>query len=430
MNVKHAGRSFLKFVVVVAAIILAGLPKIGGADRISELRSSIDKKNTQIAALELEINKLIKDIEEAAKESQSLQREIRELDLTRRKLLVDIQVTEGKITATDLEIKKLKIEIGDTSRDINHSVDAINKSLRKINEYESQSLIEMLLAYDSLGAFFDILSTLEQYQESIIENLQSLEEFKKTLESQKTQTESHQTKLEGLRRELRDRKKLVEDNQNEKERLLRATKNRESNYKKIADEKRGLREIFERELFEFESELRIEIDARKLPGARPGVLAWPLDSITVTQYFGETNFSRSMPSVYRGQGHNGVDLRALIGTPVKTAEGGSIRSVGNTDLSCPGISYGRWILIDHGNGLSTLYAHLSLISVGVNERVKRGQVIGYSGNSGFTTGPHLHFTVFATEGIQIITRQSRVCGRAYTMPVADFRAYLNPLAYL
>jgi murein DD-endopeptidase MepM/ murein hydrolase activator NlpD len=108
-----------------------------------------------------------------------------------------------------------------------------------------------------------------------------------------------------------------------------------------------------------------------------------------------------------------------------------VLGTGNTDVTCPNASYGKWVFIKHGNGLSTLYAHLSVISVSKGESVSTSEVIGYSGSTGYATGPHLHFGVYATSGSEITSFASKSCaGRTYTMPVADVSAYLNPLSYL
>ena|SRR5258708_5451936 len=133
---------------------------------------------------------------------------------------------------------------------------------------------------------------------------------------------------------------------------------------------------------------------------------------------------------YNGLGHNGIDLRATIGTPVKSAGDGVVMGTGNTDLVCRGASYGKWVMIKHNNGLSTLYGHLSLIKVGAGDTVTTGQTIAYSGQTGYATGPHLHFTVLASDAARIVQYPSKVCKGVYTLPVADTRAYLNPLLYL
>jgi murein DD-endopeptidase MepM/ murein hydrolase activator NlpD len=153
--------------------------------------------------------------------------------------------------------------------------------------------------------------------------------------------------------------------------------------------------------------------------------------VRITQYFGNTPFSTANPQIYNGHGHSGVDLAASPGTPIKAARGGTILGTGNTDVTCPGASYGKWVFIKHDDGLSTLYAHLSTFAVSKGQTVTRGQVIGYSGTTGYATGPHLHFAVFASSGSEIASFASKSCaGKTYTMPVGDLSAYLNPLSYL
>ena len=167
-----------------------------------------------------------------------------------------------------------------------------------------------------------------------------------------------------------------------------------------------------------------------MPSTGSGVLAWPVDSVKITQFFGKTSFSTQNPQVYNGKGHNGIDLRASVGTPIKAALAGTVEGVGDTDTVCPRASYGKWVLIRHANGLSTLYAHLSLIRVGPGQSVSTREIVGYGGNTGYSTGPHLHFTVYATQGVKITALKSRACRGTYTIPVADLKAYLNPLSYL
>jgi murein DD-endopeptidase MepM/ murein hydrolase activator NlpD len=99
------------------------------------------------------------------------------------------------------------------------------------------------------------------------------------------------------------------------------------------------------------------------------------------------------------------------------------------------------VLVKHNNGLSTLYAHLSVTSVAQGQSVETGDVIGLSGNTGYSTGPHLHYAVYLSEGVQVrdIGQWYRENGRSPTtacargnavIPVAPLEAYLNPLDYL
>jgi murein DD-endopeptidase MepM/ murein hydrolase activator NlpD len=112
---------------------------------------------------------------------------------------------------------------------------------------------------------------------------------------------------------------------------------------------------------------------------------------------------------------------------------GRVIGVGNSDLACSGVSYGKWILIKHNNGLSTLYAHLSSFDVSQGDSVASGQKIASSGNTGYSTGPHLHFTVYASDAVRVSgpgEYKSKVCGTDLLIPVAPRNGYLNPLTYL
>jgi len=108
---------------------------------------------------------------------------------------------------------------------------------------------------------------------------------------------------------------------------------------------------------------------------------------------------------------------------------GVVVGIGNTDLYPGCYSFGKWIMVRHENGLSTVYGHLSVISVSVGEQVETGSVIGYSGNTGHTTGPHLHITLYATQGVHIEKYVSSRGCKEVTIPLADIKAYLDPLAY-
>ena len=112
-------------------------------------------------------------------------------------------------------------------------------------------------------------------------------------------------------------------------------------------------------------------------GGGNGTLAWPLSSNKITSPYGT-----------RSRGfHSGIDLAAKTGTSVYAVAGGTV------ELASWYYGYGNCIVINHGNGVKTRYAHLSAYKVSVGATVSRGQLIALSGNTGNSTGPHLHFEV-------------------------------------
>lgn len=128
------------------------------------------------------------------------------------------------------------------------------------------------------------------------------------------------------------------------------------------------------------------------PGAVPagtGIFQWPLpDAYSITSGFGE----REDPTNGEDSFHTGTDIAAPLGTPILAAADGTVTIANATDSW--GGSYGYYIKIDHGNGFETLYAHCSAICVTSGQAVQQGEVIGYVGSTGNSTGNHLHFEVF------------------------------------
>lgn len=400
------------------------------ADIKSELEQKINERNQAIKALEIEIASVKNEIDKTSAQAKSLQSYIKTLDLTISKLSKDSKVTENQIIATTYKIEELKIAITDKTKLITENRQAIATLLRAIRKNDDTHLETALLGESTLSSFWNTLETSSTVAHSIKLKTEEIAEAKNQLERSRKNQENAKLDLEQYKKDLIARQSIISANKKDKAVVLQQTKNKESEYKTLLDKKETLKEAFENELTQYESELKLAIDASKLPSVGSGVLAWPLDAVKVTQYFGNTPFATKNPQIYSNRGHNGIDFRATTGTKIKASLTGIVAGTGNTD-NFPGCySYGKWILITHDNGLSTLYAHLSYIGVNQGDKVSTGQVIGYSGNTGYSTGPHLHFGVYATQGVQIITySKSKNCHNA-VIPIADPKAYLNPLSYL
>lgn len=409
------------------AFAIASITSVEAAP-VDELRAKISTKNAEIARIEAEIKKYESEIATTQKEARTLANAIDELRIAQRKIEAEINVTNKKIEQTNFTIDELELEIGSKEKSIELHYQSMAEGMRELSLMGNQTILEVLLSHDELGDAWNEMQTIREVESGISQNLAVLKDEKLSLEENRSQLVSQHKQLLNLNQELGTRKQVATTNKKNQESLLAQTKSKESNYKTLLAERQALKKQFETELRDFESQLQIQINPGSYPPAGKGVLSWPLDSVYVTQRFGVTADSGRL---YASGSHNGVDFRAAPGTNVKSAADGVVKGVGNTDLTCPNASYGNWVLIEHPNGLSTLYGHLSAVRVSPGERVARGQSIAYSGNTGYSTAPHLHMTVYASEGVRITQLPSKACsGAVYTVPLAPPPGYLDPLVYL
>lgn len=392
------------------------------------LNSKISDISKQIEALDREISQYQNQITATSAEARTLANLIKELNLTRSKLLKEEQQTEKKIKLTNNTISDLEENIGEKSQAIHTTQTVLKKSLYQLYQNDQTSIIELMLMNKGLKDmsrdYQDRLALSKQINSFIDTTI----EVKKSLEETKDKKEIEHQNLSSLKNKLIQEKKAVDIVKTEKDKVLKETKNKEEEYKKILEQRKKARDEFEKEFRDYESKLKFLLNPKLLPSAGSGVLSWPLEKVFITQLFGKTSASGRL---YASGSHSGVDFRASVGTPVYAMASGTVLGTGDTDVFCKGASFGKWIFIQYDNGLSSTFGHLSVISSQKNQEVKTGDLVGYSGNTGHSTGPHLHVTVYASQGAQITEFPSKSCpGANFVMPVAPINAYLDPMLYL
>ena len=399
-----------------------------------DLQSKIDQRTADIQALQKEIQGYQKQLDDIGSQASSLSSTIKSLDLTQKKLAADIKVTENKIASKNLEIQELTGQISDKESTISDDQRIIKYTFNSLGQLGDQTVPELVLGSQSLGDAWNSLDQIGSIQKNLFSSIASLKNTKTKLEGNRTTSQKAKNDLIALNNQIKDQRTVVLSTTAEKNALLAQTKQSESQYKKIVADRQAQADAIQQEIDSYESQLHLGVNISNIPHTGSGVLSWPLENPIVTQYFGNTAFSAKNPQIYNGKGHNGVDFRASIGTPIKAALSGTVIGVSNTSAIPGCYSYGKWIMIKHPNGLSTLYAHLSLQSVQVGDFVGTGEVIGYSGNTGNVTGPHLHFGVYASDGVRITSIIRSAFPNSHcigaVIPFADWNAYLNPLSYL
>jgi murein DD-endopeptidase MepM/ murein hydrolase activator NlpD len=409
-----------KFVFIFLFLLLAFSPfYFLYAQSASDLRDKISQRDADIAKLEKEIATYQSELTDLGQQKSSLAGAIKELDLTKKKLNTDIAVTQNKIEKTNLTIQSLSNDIGNKAESISNNTDSIILGIKKTNEFEQTNIIETILSEKGLTEAWNDIDNIVSVRESVREKVKELKQVKGELEDTRQETIDAKNQLVTLKSKLSDQQKIVVQNTNEKNKLLAQTKNNEANYQTLLQDRIIQKEKFEKELEDFEAQLQFVLDPSKLPNK--GVLSWPLDKIFVTSPYG-----------HRWQRfHYGTDFRASVGTPVKAMAEGIVLGAGDTDICCPGASFGKWILIEYNNGLSSVYGHLSLISVTKGQKIKRGAVVGYSGNTGSSTGPHLHVGLAVSSGAKVDSFESKSYpGKTLVQPIVAKKAYLDPMYYL
>lgn len=402
---------------------------------VDDLKANVDDLSTKIQSLDKEIAEFNKKINQTQGEAKTLKQALSSLELRRSVLLKEIDRTRLKISETSNNIHKTEDKIDETQEKIRKDHKSLEEVLRtiKIKEQSSPPFLGILAKNGSLSNMLNEIKQNTDLSNSINIRVRELHETKEDLSETKVVYEEHKKSLLNLNANLSDQKQLVEQTANDKNKLLAETKNKEKTYQQLLAERKKKKDQLEAELSDVEAKLKVAVDASKLPTAGKGVLKYPVDNVIVTQSFGTTPFASKNPQVYNGSGHNGIDFGVRVGTPIYSAQSGVVLGTGNTDTACSGVSYGKWVLIKHNNGLTTLYAHLSVTSVTAGQSVGVRQKIGLSGNTGYSTGPHLHFTVYASDSVHISgpnEYKSKVCGTNMIMPLAPRPGYLNPLSYL
>ncbi len=421
-------------ILLVSVLFSVSLPISQAATEAEALQTEINERNARLKEIEREIAGYQSDLKKVGGEKNTLQKAISSLELERKKVQSDIKYTQNKIGATDLEINKLEIEIDDTEASITLNQHAISETIQALHETDDQSFIEVLLEYDNVSEFWGRIDELEQMRLVMREKLADLSAEKELLGSQHTSKTHKREELLGLKEEYSDQNEVLVGNTAEKSKLLSATKNKEVEYQKLLKAKKTEYEVVLKEMRDFESKLQFILDPNTIPARGTQVFNWPVSNVIITQLFGGTEFAKQNASVYGGRAyHPGVDFGVPTGSKIMAPLAGTVRATGNTDAVPGCYSWGKWTLIDHANGLSTLYAHQSVISVVPGQQVATGEVIGYSGNTGYSTGPHLHFTVYAKAGVSVRKfneiKAVTSCGAA-TTPVAASDAYIDPMVYL
>jgi murein DD-endopeptidase MepM/ murein hydrolase activator NlpD len=452
-------RTFPKALLLFAfsLFIAAALaPSATLADDKDDIRSQIETINDQKAALDAEIAQYQKQLDALGAQHQTLQSTITSLSTSQAQLLAKIKSTQKSIDAANLQLADLGSQIQTTEGAIALEKKAVAASLRDMADADDVPLVATIFSSDSLASAWAAVDADGVIATALQDHTNSLSAAKDQLTGEQKNVSEKHDELSNLGSNLTTQNKQLTVTKTEKQTLLAETQSQESQYQSLIAQKKAQQAVFEKTLADLQAQLA-PVSSGSIPAAGSGILNWPVsvafmqgcagkasalgNSYCVTQYFGNTQFAAAHAAVYNGMGHDGIDIGMPVGTPVLAAMGGTAIGTGNTDVRSPSgqmcYSFGKWVMVQHPNGLSTLYAHLSSIEVTKGQGVGTGSELGLSGMTGYATGPHLHFGVYASAGVQIMdlgkwrgSGGTPCTDAGAVLPVAPNNAYLNPMSYL
>lgn len=377
------------------------------------------------AASQAEINALKEKLKESAEEKKQLQKKLEGINRDKATIKNQIEALDQQIANTEKEIDlqnqlieeldgmiaQKEIELEEAQKEEETQYEKFKTRVRVMYEQGDTSYLEVLLASDSVSDFlsrYEIVSQIAKYDKGLFEKLKAAKEAvaQKKAELEASQAEAEEAKA-GLEATKRDLDAQLDNRSAAMRDLENASDEVKASYQEIEEEEEDINAEIDRmakELAEQERRRQEEEAARRAAQAQQnqnnqsgqsnqsvtpvqtsGGYTYPLPSgyRRVTSRFG----NRKHPITGKYKLHTGVDISAPNGTTIMAAKPGTVIIAGRST------AYGNYVVINHGSGLTTLYAHMSRLGTTKGATVNAGDTIGYVGSTGYSTGNHLHFEV-------------------------------------
>lgn len=395
----------------VAIVMMFSVTSFVYGESITNLSTKSEEK--ELEKINKQIDAYQKILELKEKQGNNLEGQINGLQSQTESLSSQINLNQEELNNLTQEIDRLQSRIDEKGILINQQKKILSELLRTYYQDFSHSITPAILTQEETINYLNNANWNTDVSQKVSELLDSVQGLRDSLAvEQKSLDEKKQT-VNDLQEQLNARNEYLQSSQASKERLLGQVNAEQEKYEDQIDDLEKQKEALEQEISDIESGKINQLVG--LPKGN-GQLAYPLKDFRLTQGYGKTGFSGN----YTSGMHNGFDLAAPKGTTIMAAADGKV--VGTGDLGV--FAYGKWVTINHDNGLVTLYAHMSKISVSPGKAVKKGDKIGEVGSTGFSTGSHVHFTVYAAKSYEIVKFNS---AKGKKGPVG---ASVNPGKYL
>jgi len=391
---------FLALIMLVTLVLTAiPVPKVSAEKSATQIKGEIDKLEAEKAELDKEIAGLQAQIDANMSEMEKI---IAEKAVTDQ----EIALLHDKMNNINEQIAVYSSMIAEKQKELDASIASLEllkeeykERIRAMEENGSLSYWEVIFQANDFADLLDRMNMIEEIDRADRERLEEIRVAAETVETAKKELEVKKVEMEQTRTELEETNKVLEVRQKESEAQLQTLLDKGLEYEKYIeeqelkadqlqdkiDEKEGQLDEIERE--EYEKWLASQKPANG-SGGQTGS-----NNVNGTTWIVPINYTYfSSPYGYRihpiggdWRMHNGVDLSAPSGTPIYAARSGKVYYRGWWGTG------GNTIMINHQDGYISRYLHMESFAVSNGEWVAQGQVIGYCGSTGGSTGPHLHY---------------------------------------
>lgn len=367
-----AGAILIALALLLSAILPIFIGKVYAAPSAADLQK-------QVSAAQKSKNEAKKQLDNIKTQTANAAGEVKKLD--------------GQITAAEKQIKTVETRIAESDRKIAQAQAELEAAQTRCDEYDEEfktrarimyengtsSYLEVIFGSQSFGDFITRVEMIKQIIDYDNGILQKLAEAKTQIANAKATLESERAAQEASREELSERKEELDTRLAAKEAALKQLEKDQKAFQAAYD---NSQKAEAKALADLKKALAKSGDNAKYTG---GKFAWPLPGYyTITSPYGYRNH----PILKSKKFHSGIDIGASYGANVTAAADGTVV----TSAYNKG-GFGYYIVVSHGSGLSSLYAHNSKLLVNVGDKVTRGQTIAKAGSTGLSTGNHLHFSV-------------------------------------
>jgi len=384
--------------IMVLTLVLSLIPAKVSAASSSEIRKQLNKLKDEKKEITAQIEEVQGLYDANATEIDGLISQKNAIDQEITLLHQQVDNINQQIATYAVLIADKQDELDDAQERLDYLTEKNKERVRAMEEEGKLSYWSIVFKANSFSDLLDRMDMMQEINAADHRRLMEMAEAAQLVETTQAELAAQKDELETTRTELHDAELVLEAKREEADGILTELIARGDEFQAKLDESEELQSQLMNEIAQAEKDLKVAEYKEWLATSRPSGTetdpssqtpnssGWikPLRSYTITSSFG----NRVHPVLGYTRFHEGVDMAAYTNTPIYAARGGKVTKAAYQDGGA-----GYYVNINHGDGFSSIYMHMTRYIVSAGQYVSQGQVIGYVGSTGLSTGPHLHFGI-------------------------------------